>query len=280
MSAALYMETQGQGPDLLLLHGWGLHGGVWDTLVPKLAPHLRVTRLDLPGHGRSRDIPMPSSLTELALQAMAAVSPGAVVLGWSLGGLVTLEAALRMPQRLRGLILANTTPRFVATEEWPHAMPPKQLREFADGLAQDYQETLRRFLSLQVRGDESARMALRQLRDSLFAHGEPDTASLATGLRILEDSDLRLRLQDLSLPTLVLTGNYDRLTPSGAGAYLAAHIPGARLETFPKSAHAPFISHADAFVAAVLDFIGKMGDAATYRDVPASRQAGSRERPA
>lgn len=258
MSQSLYMETEGQGPELVLLHGWGLHGGVWDTLMPRLTPRLRVTRIDLPGHGRSRHIPMSHSLTELALQTMAAVPPGAVVLGWSLGGLVALEAALRMPQRLRGLILANTTPRFVTAEDWPHAMPPEQLQEFADGLAQDYQETLRRFLSLQVRGDESARASLRALRDSLFAHGEPHTASLATGLTILKDSDLRNRLKEVSVPTLVLAGGHDRLTPPDAGEYLAAHIPGARLEVLAKSAHAPFISHVDAFVTAVLAFMSDL----------------------
>lgn len=262
MSASLYMQTEGQGPDLLLLHGWGLHGGVWDTLVPKLTPHLRVTRLDLPGHGRSREVPMSHSLTELTLQTMAAVPPGAVVLGWSLGGLVALEAALRMPQRMRGLMLVNTTPRFVAAEDWPQAMPPEQLQEFAAGLAQDYQGTLQRFLSLQVRGDEAARASLRQLRDSLFAHGEPDVASLATGLGILRDSDLRSKLKDVSVPTLVLAGGYDRLTPAAAGEYLASHIPGARLELFPKSAHAPFISHAEVFVSAVLEFVRQIHQAA------------------
>jgi len=255
MSMSLYMETEGQGPDLLLLHGWGLHGGVWDTLMPRLTPHLRITRLDLPGHGRSRAVAMPHSLTELALQTMAAVPPGTVVLGWSLGGLVALEAALRMPQRLRGLILADATPRFTTGEDWSCAMPPEQLREFAGGLAHDYQDTLQRFLSLQVRGDESARAALRELRESLFARGEPDTASLAVGLEILKDSDLRDRLRNVSLPTLVLAGGYDRLTPPGASEYLAAHIPDAKLEVFPKAAHAPFISHADAFAAAVLKFM-------------------------
>ena len=255
MSASLYMETEGQGPGLLLLHGWGLHGGVWDTLISRLTPQLRITRLDLPGHGRSRHAPMPHTLTELALQTMAAVPPGAVVLGWSLGGLVALEAALRMPQRMRGLILVSSTPRFVTAEDWPHAMPPEQLREFAAGLSQDYQETLRRFLSLQVRGDESARASLRQLRDVLFAHGEPDTGSLAAGLGILTDADLCARLKDVSVPTLVLAGDYDRLAPLGASKYMAEHIPAARLEVFPKSAHAPFLSHPDAFVAAVLRFM-------------------------
>lgn len=255
MSKALHMETQGQGPELVLLHGWGLHGGVWDTLMPRLTPQLRVTRMDLPGHGRSRHLPMPASLAELTLQVMGDIAPGAVLLGWSLGGLVAAEAALDMPQRLRGLVLANTTPRFTTAPYWPHAMAPGLLQSFADGLAQDYRETLRRFLSLQVRGDESARAALRQLRDSLFAHGEPDTASLATGLALLRDSDLRARLKHIAVPTLVMTGGHDRLTPPGAGEAMARAIPGTRLEVFPKSAHAPFLSHPDEFAAALVGFV-------------------------
>jgi pimeloyl-[acyl-carrier protein] methyl ester esterase len=177
---------------------------------------------------------------------------------------VALEAALRMPQRMRGLVLANTTPRFVTAEDWPHAMPPEQLQAFGEGLGTDYKETLQRFLSLQVRGDEAARASLRQLRDSLFAHGEPDIGGLATGLQILKDSDLRTRLGEVSVPTLVMAGGYDRLTPAAAGAYMAEHIPGARLEVFPKSAHAPFISHADAFTEALLAFMHRLdkGEAA------------------
>jgi pimeloyl-[acyl-carrier protein] methyl ester esterase len=142
-------------------------------------------------------------------------------------------------------------------------MPPETLQEFADGLATDYQDTLRRFLSLQVRGDESARASLRELRDSLFAHGTPDTASLATGLGLLRDSDLRSRLKQVCVPTLVVAGGYDRLTPVDASEYMAEQIPGASLEVLPKSAHAPFISHAEAFTAAVLRFVQSLQEAAT-----------------
>jgi pimeloyl-[acyl-carrier protein] methyl ester esterase len=160
-----------------------------------------------------------------------------------------------MPQRLRGLVLANTTPRFVTAPDWPHAMPPQQLQEFASGLTQDYRETLLRFLSLQVRGDDAARTSLRQLRESLFTHGEPDGASLATGLELLRTSDLRSRLKEISSPTLVIAGGHDRLTPPQAGEHLTAMIPGARLELFPKSAHAPFLSHGEEFAAALTGFV-------------------------
>ena len=252
---ALYIETTGQGPDLVLLHGWGLHGGVFDTLVPRLTPYFRVTRVDLPGHGRSRESAMPATLTELTALVAAALPQPTLLLGWSLGGLVAQRLALDFPTHLTGLVLSNTTPRFVSTTDWPQGMAPETLAEFAHSLSLDYRETLQLFLSLQVRGDEAARSTLRALRDSLFAHGEPDTASLATGLALLRDSDLRVESRRIAVPTLVLGGGYDRLTPPEAGAALAREIPGARLQIFPKSAHAPFLSHAPAFDAALLDFL-------------------------
>jgi len=255
MAGSLHIKTQGQGPDLVLLHGWGLHGGIWESVLPRLADDFRVTRVDLPGHGLSRAVPMPDVLSEVAGAVFASVPEDAVWFGWSLGGLIAQRAALDAPGRIRGLILANTTPRFITAPDWPDAMPPEQLQEFASGLGQDYKETLQRFLSLQVRGDEAARAALRQLRDALFTRGEPDAASLATGLELLRSSDLRAELARIALPTLVIAGGYDRLTPPGAGAALTQGIPGARLHLIPRSAHAPFLSHAEDFIAAVTGFM-------------------------
>jgi len=258
MQRALHMETQGSGPDLVLLHGWGLHGGVWDTLLPRLTAEFRVTRVDLPGHGLSRAVPMPAQLHDAVQMVLAAVPADAVWLGWSLGGLMALGAALDAPERMRGLVLANTTPRFITGPGWTGAMPPEQLQEFAAGLKDDYRETLLRFLSLQVRGDEAARASLRLLRDALFARGEPAPGSLAAGLELLRSSDLRDALPRLHIPTLVIAGGYDRLTPAAAGEAMAQAIPGARYALIPKAAHAPFISHGDVFIAKLLDFLGTL----------------------
>ena len=260
-ASILYIETQGTGPDLVLLHGWGLHGGVWDTLLPRLTADFRVTRVDLPGHGKSHGIPMSAELADVARLVRASVPENAVWLGWSLGGLIALRASLDAPQMMRGLILVATTPRFAAAADWPEAMPPEQLQEFVAGLGEDYRETLLRFLSLQVRGDESARAALRQLRDALFARGEPATDALAAGLELLRVSDLRSELTRLQVPTLVIAGGYDRLTPPGAGKALADAIPGARYALIPKSAHAPFISHPEEFTALVTAFMGQQREA-------------------
>jgi pimeloyl-[acyl-carrier protein] methyl ester esterase len=247
----LWHERQGSGPDLMLVHGWGLHGGIWGDLPARLAQHFRVTTLDLPGHGRSRAAGTSPSL-DAYTDAVAELCPApAIWLGWSLGGLVALQAALRHPHKLAKLVLVGATPKFVQAPDWPHAMPTDVFAGFARSLAKDYRSTLLRFLSLQIGGDESARALLKQLRADLFAHGEPQPAALAAGLAILEQTDLRARLAAIQVPALVLHGSHDRLAPPAAGAYLAAHLPQARWLQIEGAGHAPFLSHAARFAEAV-----------------------------
>jgi len=260
MPPKIHIETTGHGPDLFLIHGWALNLGVWEFMVPELARVWRVTCVDLPGHGRSRETAMPETLGELTQLLAQAAPANAVWLGWSLGGMLGLRAALDFPARVRALVLVSSTPRFVTAGDWPGAMPPELLQEFMSELQRDYRDTVQRFLGLQVRGDEHARDTLRQLRNTLSAHGEPDANSLAAGLEILRNSDLREELARVAVPTLVITGEYDRLIPPAAGEALAANIHNARLRQFPKSAHAPFLSHPREFVAGLRDFLNSMTD--------------------
>lgn len=258
MSPTLHTETLGQGLDLFLVHGWALHGGVWDSLVPELARDWRVTRVDLPGHGRSRVVPMPATLSALAELVVHAAPQNAVWLGWSLGGLVAQQAALDFPQRVRALILTCSTPRFVTAPDWDCAMAPERLADFSRELARDYRGTVHRFLALQVQGSEHARTSLRQLNASLSACAAPDAQSMAAGLEILRNIDLRAAVPRLAQPTLVMTGEYDRVVPLAAGAWLAHAISGGRLFSVPKAAHAPFVSHPREFLAAVRDFLAPL----------------------
>ncbi|HKT32912.1 MAG TPA: pimeloyl-ACP methyl ester esterase BioH [Gammaproteobacteria bacterium] len=274
MPSHLYIETTGRGPDLFLIHGWALHSNVWNGLLPELARSWRITRVDLPGHGRSRTMPMPVTLPELAHLVVQAAPPGAVWLGWSLGGLVALQVALDFPQCLRALILTGSTPRFTMAPDWDCGMSPQQLAEFSIQLARDYRGTVQRFLALQVHGDEHARVSLRQLSACLSAGAEPDARSLAAGLEILRSSDLRAELGRIHVPALVMSGGRDRLVPPAAGAWLADAIPGARLHAFPKAAHAPFLSHPREFVVAVQDFITPLQVAAAPPCAPGASRHG------
>ncbi|MGH8321677.1 MAG: pimeloyl-ACP methyl ester esterase BioH [Gammaproteobacteria bacterium] len=265
MSSKLHTETTGRGPDVFLVHGWALHSGVWSGIVPKLARTCRVTCVDLPGHGLNRDRPMPTTLAELSQQLVRVAPEHAIWLGWSLGGLVSLRAALDFPGQLRALVLVSTTPRFVTADDWPCAMPLAQLQQFIAGLEQDYRKTVQRFLALQVRGDASARDTLRQLREAVFARGEPHPSGLAQGLKLLRDNDLRMELSHIAVPALVMVGDHDRLTPPQAGAALAAAIPGAKLLQFPGAAHAPFLSHPAEFIEALTGFMRTLPEAGVFR---------------
>jgi pimeloyl-[acyl-carrier protein] methyl ester esterase len=253
----LHVEIRGEGPDLVLLHGWALHGGMWGPWLDRLAGHARLHVLDLPGHGRSR-WPVPThDLDGLARAVFARIPRGAAVLGWSLGGMLALELARQHPRHVRALILMATTPKFLTGPDWEHGLQPAVLDEFTHGLAQDYRRTVQNFLALQTRGDEHALETLRMLRGKLASHGEPDPRALAAGLDVLRSADLRDALPRLAVPTLVIAGEHDRLTPPGAGRELAAQLPMARFRLVARSGHAPFLSHADEVLAEVLGFLAR-----------------------
>jgi malonyl-CoA O-methyltransferase len=255
MSAPLHVEIRGAGPDLVLLHGWALHGGMWGPWIDVLARRARLHLIDLPGHGRSSWPAGTSTLRELARAVSPHVPNGAAVLGWSLGGMVALELARSRPGDLAALVLVATTPCFLAREDWPAGMNPNVLDGFAAGLAGDYRRTLSNFLALQTWGDENATQALRSLRANLDAHGEPDPQALVAGLGILRTADLREHLAAIAVPSLVIAGEHDRITPVAAGRELASRLPSARFVELPKAGHAPFLSHPDAVLQEVEDFL-------------------------
>jgi pimeloyl-[acyl-carrier protein] methyl ester esterase len=134
-------------------------------------------------------------------------------------------------------------------------MQPAVLDEFARGLAGDHRGTVQNFLALQTRGDERSLETLRLLRRNLESHGPPDPRALVAGLEILRTTDLRDSLPDIALPTLVIAGERDRLTPAGAGRALAAALPQARFREIPRSGHAPFLSHGTEVLGEIQGFL-------------------------
>ena len=248
----MYIETHGQGPALVLIHGWALHGGVFAPLVERLASHFQLHLVDLPGHGHSRDDTTALSLPFL-VHEIASATPPAIWLGWSLGGLVALHAAATLPQ-VKGLAMLAATPRFVRGPGWPDAVEPSVFEQFGHDLAHDYRGTLERFLALDTLGAEHGRTELRTLKDMLLARGEPAPRALQEGLRLLERSDLRRALPALHTPSVWIAGQRDRLVPA-RGVHTAAELaPGAQAITIAGGGHAPFLGHADEVATVLRDF--------------------------
>lgn len=273
----LYTEVSGTGPALVLLHGWGLNVRVWDGLAAALRERFRIIAVDLPGHGRSAWLPQRSALAEqaaLVRETVAEFTHEYSLLGWSLGGQIALRLVATLhaiaahsaavPATVHRLVLIATTPRLVAGPDWPHGAPPERLTAQAAGLRTDYRRTVSDFLELQVRGSASGAETLERLRAALFAHGDSGSehtrepaflAALARGLELLRDNDLRPLLADVTLPTLVIAGQYDRVTMPAASHALADSLPDARYVEIRRAAHAPFLSHLPEISALISDFL-------------------------
>ena len=240
----VYDAIDGHGPDVVFLHGWGLHGGVFARVAATLVDRYTVHCLDLPGHGASPA--QPGMSIEQAAAAVAEPFPLPVhLVGWSLGGLLAQYWAAQWPDTVRSLTLISTTPRFVIDAGWPHGMGRDRLAATAYRLDMDFDQTLRQFLALQTLGAPDARQTLQALSAMLFAHGRPK--GLHDGLNWLLDGDARALAAQINCPTILCYGERDRLTPPGALEWLAEHLPDARRYPFAQASHAPFLSHEETF---------------------------------
>jgi len=251
---SLHVEVSGQGEPLVLLHGWGMHGGIWSEMALQLAEHYQVYNVDLPGHGASA--PLPNfTLDKVVEQLVAQFSEPVSILGWSLGGQLALHWAARKPEQIKKLVLVTSTPCFAEREDWLFGMTQETLQQFAADLEQNHAATLRRFLALQVRGSDGERELLSALRAKLFSRGEPHLEALRGGLEILRDADQRSTLPGIKQPTLVIAGERDKLTPPEASYYLAQTMPNARVVEIEGAAHAPFLSHSQLFTEHLNQFL-------------------------
>ncbi len=241
----LVTTSVGAGPDLVLLHGWGMSKGVWEALLPVLSPRFHVTIVDLPGYGAN--VGCEAEAFEDVCSRVGEVLPDdAIVLGWSLGGMVALHVAAQNPERVRRVVMVASSPRFSRAEDWQSAMPLDVLDRFAEGVIDDSAATIRRFVALQFLGTKVERRRVRDLQDAVtgqsFAPGV-----LGRGLGYLRDVDLRGEFASLPVPLSVVLGGKDRLVPSSVAQSLRSLNPNAEICLMPEAGHAPFISHPEEF---------------------------------
>lgn len=241
---------------LVLLHGWGLSARVWAGLRAALPEELAVHAPELPGHGEAPPA-AAATLEAWGEQLLAAMPARAVLCGWSLGGLIALDLALRHPQRIARVVLTGASPCFVARAAddahgaWPHGLAPTTVDEFIAGFATDAPATLRRFVALQALGDGQRRTVATALAKALSGCDGTRRAALADGLELLARADLRPALPRLHVPVESMHGAHDALMPVDGARWLARQWPQSRLTVFDDCGHAPFLSHPAACAAII-----------------------------
>lgn len=248
----LTVDDPGTDGTVALIHGSAVSARYWTPQIRGLARALRVLAVDLPGHGESDPIPSASigAYADAVAEALATLGAGRVVVaGHSLGGAVALALAVRRPHQVRGLVLLSSCAKLARTRSWV-----EPVLSYAPG-------PLRKLLFF---------MMARKL---LFA---PGASSLAVGLgmaelvacpaaTILSDlhvaktMDLTEQARGLDVPTLIMCGSRDHVTPPELSARLHELIPRSRLDIIEGSGHMLLLERPERVTRAIVDFVHSLG---------------------
>lgn len=252
-----YVEISGAGPNLMLLHGWGLHGGIWQTVLPMLEAHFTIHNVDLPGFGHSPAHNGDYNLDYVVNSINQVLPEKCYLMGWSLGGLVATELSNKYPDKVQKLITVASNPCFTAGDGWPYGMKKEILESFISHLYEDFKGTLIKFLSIQTMGSPTQKQDIVQLKETVFIHGLPAEKALKGGLQILHDVNLLDILAKLEMPLLRMYGKLDMLVPVKSAKQIEQYSPASQSIIFEKSGHAPFLSESEEFVKQVVNFLKK-----------------------
>ena len=254
----LHYEAVGRrsGPPVLLIQGLGTDKHGWDLQRIALAPRYRTIALDNRGAGRS-DKPFTTySLEQMADDAVAVLDHAGIdsahVVGASMGGAISQVLALKHPERVRSLTLACTACRH-------HPWRRELLAEWATKATELGMGSMSSEAARWVIGPRSFRRIFPLLGwFGPLALGRPAHAFAAQVRAILATDDaIADELHKLTVPTLILVGNQDILTPRGDAEELAERIPNAELVVISGAAHGLMIEHASTFNRLLLDFLDR-----------------------
>lgn len=260
----LRYTVRGQGRPALFLHGHASASTMWERLVTGwLQNTYRCFMVDLPGHGGS-DKPgvewyslqnFTETLNHFCLELDLA---GLLLVGHSLGGLLSLSLSLEHPHLVDQLILVApaVNGRFLAYLDWLIPLEDLTRRPVIERLMRIYQNSR----GLAIAGALNTYGHPRMIFSGSFKHAREAMArctvqSLFGSYKTIRRADLSQRLAGLQPPTLVIVGARDRVVPPGQGRLVADRAPRAILAKIPGSGHLPLDEHPDMFDTAVRSFL-------------------------
>jgi pimeloyl-[acyl-carrier protein] methyl ester esterase len=267
----LWYENMGTGYPVVLLHGWCMSSSVWKYQLEGLAEtrmrqgpaSLRILAPDLRGHGRSRGITGIAGFDSLADDLVDLFDSlrisRAVLVGWSMGGQIALHAHAGLQERLSGMVLVSSTPRFTASEDFSFGL----VRAEADGMRlkmlRNPERALKGFHSrMFAAGEFDSDTAAAEISRLCEAVPLPDGTAAVEALDALVQADMRPLLASITTPTLIVNGELDCICLPHASRYLKEHIAHSDQTVYTRCGHAPFLTHSHQFNAELNRFAGSV----------------------
>ena len=249
-----FTDSGGTGEPVLLVHAIGCDHRMWDGLGTALSPRFRVIRMDVRGHGRSAVTPRPYSLDQLADDARDLLDSlkidKAHWVGLSMGGMIGQAFALRHPQRLRKLVLANTTSTYGT--QGPEMWEARAKAVGEGGMAAVKELAMQRYFTDDFRASSSD--VVDRIGSGFLATDPEGYIACCNAIR---DLDFSGDLHRIKAPTLVIAGEKDVGTPVAMSKAIADAIPGATLAVIPGAAHLSAVENPEEFNRLVEDFLAR-----------------------
>jgi pimeloyl-ACP methyl ester carboxylesterase len=236
-----------RGRLFLFVHAAGSNAGMWRRQLDGVAPRHSAVALDFPGHGRSSGVeglPTIEAYAEFLVDFVRAVGlRRCILVGRSMGGAVALVLAARRPELVEGLVVVCSSARFTLDEA---------------GLA-TLRDVVRGRLPQQFTTETfSPATGPELMREAWIEQVKTDPRVRHADLLACQAFDGRALLGGLRVPTLVVAGADDRVTPPEQARELARGVPGARLEVVPEAGHQAPLEQAARFNALLAEFAGSL----------------------
>ena len=256
-SAGLAWREVGRGEVVVFLHGLGGTSTAWAPQLAGFSMDRRCVAWDMPGYGDSDPVDPPDEMTfEQVADRLADLldelgADRADLVGLSLGGMHALHTALRHPDRVRRLVLTNTSPRFGLDGTTAADWTASRLAVLDDGT------TLRELAPLVLDGLAASPLPVDRRHDLIESFARIPEAGFRAAVRCLPSHDVLDRLGAIARPTLVIAGELDTETPPSYSRALADGIPDARLELLAGVGHLGPSEDPDMFNRLVAEFLDR-----------------------
>jgi len=256
----LWYEDKGTGPVIVLVHGWCKSSAVWRFQLDLLSEHFRVIVPDLAGYGKSDSPSNDMYVDDYAADVVALVNKleieNPLLVGWSQGAQIVLQASQALHGRLSGIVLVSGTPRFISSTDFPYGLSEVEANGMANKVRRNLGRALTGFNAHMFAENELENTSNReQILELLSSEPVPETSIAIKGLMALYQADLRSILCKIKMPTLIINGDQDPICLPGASSFFAENISESRHVIFSGCGHAPFLSHAVEFNNCISDFI-------------------------
>ncbi len=247
----IFYEIKGTGKPLVFIHGWATTSGVWEGQINYFSKNYKVIYLDLAGFGKSissKPITLDSFARDLSHLINYLSLKKVILVGWSLGSLVSLKLALNYVELLKSLVLVGATSKFTNELNYNAGLPEVLLERLYKKVERDKEKSLKKFY-LSLFSEEEKKN--KKFKDILTIFLEEiknlDRDVLLDGLRIFRNSDLRNDISNIKLSVFVIHGDNDQICPVNSANYIHSKISNSAVEIIKDTGHTPFLTKTDKF---------------------------------